>query len=405
MASIDESRSVGAFFMFDALDSPQSIAAVWIGLALLASLLSIRLGISVALVEILAGVFGGNVLGLETNEWINFLAGFGSVVLTFLAGAEVEPDVLRRRAKETASIGLLAFIAPFLGAFLFAWLIAGWEVKAAEIAGLALSTTSVAVVYAVMVETRLNETHLGKIILAACFINDLGTVIMLGVLFANFNEWLAVFVLVTVPVLAAFPWLSQRAFDQLRGRASEPEIRFLFMLLLGLGGLAIAARSEAVLPAYLLGMAAAGLRARERVMVQRLRAITFGLLTPFFFLRAGTLIQVTAVGGSAALIGGFLLVKLAAKFASVQPLTEYFRFGRRKGLYTSLLMSTGLTFGTISALFGLNNGIIDREQYTILVTAVILSAVVPTLIAQKFFEPSAEAAQMAAMKGSAPENV
>jgi len=391
--------------MFDALDSPQSIAAVWIGLALLASLVSIRLGISVALMEIFAGVFGGNVLGLETNDWINFLAGFGSVVLTFLAGAEVEPDILRRRLRETVSIGALAFVAPFLGAFLFAWGVADWSLEASEIAGLALSTTSVAVVYAVMIETGLNETQLGKIILAACFVNDLGTVIMLGVLFANFNEWLVVFLAVTVPVLAFFPQFSQWFFDQLRGRASEPEIRLLFMLLLGLGGLAVAARSEAVLPAYLLGMVAAGLMVREKVMVQRLRAITFGLLTPFFFLRAGTLVQLGAVVSSIGLIAAFLLVKLVMKFVSVQPLTEYFRFGRRRGLYTSLLMSTGLTFGTISALFGLNHGIIDQEQYTILVVAVVLSAVVPTLIAQQFFEPTAESAAMLVPAEEVGENV
>jgi hypothetical protein len=51
-------------------------------------------------------------------------------------------------------------------------------------------------------------------------------------------------------------------------------------------------------------------------------------------------------------------------------------------------MSTGLTFGSISALFGLTNHIIDERQYTILVTAVIGSAVVPTLIAQRWFMPS-----------------
>jgi hypothetical protein len=50
-------------------------------------------------------------------------------------------------------------------------------------------------------------------------------------------------------------------------------------------------------------------------------------------------------------------------------------------------MSTGLTFGTISALFGLTNHIINQSQYTILVTAVIGSAVVPTLIAQRWFMP------------------
>ncbi|HSP56135.1 MAG TPA: cation:proton antiporter [Dehalococcoidia bacterium] len=391
--------------MFDVLDSPQSIAAVWMGLALLASLLSVRLGISVALMEIFAGVFGGNVLGLHTNEWINFVAGFGSVVLTFLAGAEVEPEVLRRKLPETMSIGVAAFVAPFLGAFMFAWLVADWSLKASEIAGLALSTTSVAVVYAVMVETGLNETQLGKIILAACFINDLGTVLMLGVLFANFDAWLLVFVLATIPVIAVFPRFSRWFFEEMRGRASEPEIRFLFVLLMGLGGLAVAARSEAVLPAYLLGMAAAGLMVRERVMVQRLRAITFGLLTPFFFLRAGGLIQLSAVASSAVLIGGFLAVKLVTKFASVQPLTEVFRFGRREGLYTSLLMSTGLTFGTISALFGLNHGIIDQEQYTVLVTGVVLSAVVPTLVAQRFFEPSVDSTAVAQLQEEVAGNV
>jgi Kef-type K+ transport system membrane component KefB len=252
-----------------------------------------------------------------------------------------------------------------------------------------------------MVETGLNETQLGKIILAACFVNDLGTVLLLGALFANFNEWLIVFAAVSVPVLALFPSFARWFFSELRGRASEPEIRFLFMLLMGLGGLAVAAQSEAVLPAYLLGMAAAGLFARERVMVQRLRAISFGLLTPFFFIRAGTLIQISAVVSSGGLIGAFLLVKLVAKFAAVQPLTEAFQFGRRRGLYTSLLMSTGLTFGTISALFGFNHGIIDREQYTILVTAVVLSAVVPTLIAQQFFQPSADSERLSELSEEA----
>jgi len=368
------------------LDNPQALAAAWMALALLASLISIRLGISVALTEILFGVLAGNAFHLQANEWINFLAGFGSIVLTFLAGAEIEPAVLRRNLSQTMAIGIVAFVAPFVGAMTFALLV-GWDAKAAQIAGLALSTTSVAVVYAVMVETGLNETELGKVILAACFVNDLGTVVLLGVLFANYDLWLVLFLAVTIPVLALFPKVARWFSDNMSGRVSEPEIKLLFLALLFLGGLAVAAGSEAVLPAYLLGMVAAGLLVRDRVMVQRLRAMAFGLLTPFFFIRAGTLILLSAVASSAGLIVLFLGVKLATKFISVHPLTQVFAFGRREGMYTTLLMSTGLTFGTISALFGLNHGIIDREQYTVLVTAVILSAVVPTLIAQAFFQP------------------
>jgi Kef-type K+ transport system membrane component KefB len=369
------------------LNSPQTVAAIWVGLAFLASLISIRVGISVALVEIFLGAIAGNAFHLEPNEWVNVLAGFGSVVLTFLAGAEVESGVLRSRFKETAAIGFVSFAAPFLGAFAFAYFAGGWDLRAAQIAGVALSTTSVAVVYAVMVETRLNETELGKIILAACFVTDLGTVLMLGALFANFNGWLLLFAGAAIPVLVAFPRASRWFFATFRGRASEPEIRLLFTLLLGLGGLAVAGRSEAVLPAYLLGMAAAGLLGDERVTVQRLRAITFGLLTPFFFIRAGTLIQFDTLVSGAGLIAALLGVKLCTKLLGVQPLTMLFRFDRREGLYTSLLMSTGLTFGTISALFGLNHGFIDREQYSALVIVVVLSAFIPTVIAQRFFQP------------------
>ena len=89
----------------------------------------------------------------------------------------------------------------------------------------------------------------------------------------------------------------------------------------------------------------------------------------------------------AGLIVIYLVVKMITKFVGILPLTRLFRFERKEGMYTTLMMSTGLTFGSISALFGLTNHIIDERQYTILLTAVIGSAVVPTLIAQRWFQP------------------
>jgi Kef-type K+ transport system membrane component KefB len=163
------------------------IAAVWMGLALVAGVISIRLAISVALVEIVVGIIGGNFLHhyMVVTDWINFLAGFGSVLLTFLAGAEIEPDTMKRYWKEALSIGFAGFLFPMVGAMAFAYYGAHWSLNAAKIAGIAMSTTSVAVVYAVMVETGLNKAPIGKLILAACFVCDLGTVLALGVLFAN----------------------------------------------------------------------------------------------------------------------------------------------------------------------------------------------------------------------------
>ena len=113
-----------------------------------------------------------------------------------------------------------------------------------------------------------------------------------------------------------------------------------------------------------------------------MRAICFAFLTPFYFLKAGSLIEAHSLIAGAGLIPLFLAVKMITKFFGILPLTRYFAFDKREGMYTTLMMSTGLTFGSISALFGLTNHIIDQTQYTILVTAVIASAVVPTFIAQ-----------------------
>jgi Kef-type K+ transport system membrane component KefB len=285
------------------------------------------------------------------------------------------------------TIGAVSFLLPFLGAAAFAFWAAHWDLHASYIAGIALSTTSVAVVYATLIETGLNRSELGKLILAACFVTDFGTVLALGIIFANFNGWLALFVAVTAVVLWYLPRMTRFIIRSVGHRVSEPEVKFVFLVLFALGGLAKVAQSEAVLPAYLVGLVIAGVFVRDRVLMDRMRSIAFTILTPFYFIKAGLYVSVPAVATGAVLIAAFLGVKMAAKYVAVAPLTRYFKFERREGTYTTLLMATGLTFGTISALFGLTNQIITQTQYTILVTAVIGSAVVPTLIAQRFFQP------------------
>src|SRR6266705_2903065 len=206
------------------------IAAIWMALALSASLISIWAGISVALVEILVGVIAVNCLGIHaTTGWINFLALLGSGVLTFLAGAEIDPRSLKANLRASGLIGVLSFGVPFAVVWLFAQFVLGWPLPQAQIAGIALSTTSVAVVYAVMIEGGYSDTAMGKTILAACFITDLGTVLALGVLFANFNMWLVLFVVVMCVVLWFMPTWTQFIIVRLGAtRVSEPEVKFIF---------------------------------------------------------------------------------------------------------------------------------------------------------------------------------
>jgi Kef-type K+ transport system membrane component KefB len=373
------------------------IAAIWMGLAFLASLISIRAGISVALIEILVGVVVGNIhfAGgqhiLQTTDWTNFLAMLGSGVLTFLAGAEIDPASLRANIRASLAIGILSFLLPFAGVWLFAQFVLGWPLHQAQIAGIALSTTSVAVVYAVMIEGGFGETPLGKTILAACFITDFGTVLALGTLFANFNLWLLVFVAVMSVMLWFMPKWTKFIIVKLGAtRVSEPEVKFIFLVLFFLGGMASTAKSEAVLPAYLVGLVVAGVFLRDKTLVHRMRTIAFTIFTPFYFIKAGLYVSLPVMWSAIGIIMLLLALKLVTKFIGVWPLTKVFYMSNREANYTTLLMATGLTFGTISALFGLQNKIIDQTQYTMLVTVVILSAFVPTLIAQKFFQPTIE---------------
>jgi len=331
---------------------------------------------------------------LQSTEWTNFLALLGSGVLTFLAGAEIDPQSLKSNWRVSALIGALSFGIPFAIVWSCAQFVFGWSLHQAQIAGIALSTTSVAVVYAVMIEGGLSETPLGKMILAACFITDFGTVLALGTLFANFNIWLLAFVVVTLIVLWFMPKWTRSIIERLGAtRVSEPEVKFIFLILFFLGGLATTAKSEAVLPAYLIGLVVAGVFLRDKTLVHRMRSIAFAVFTPFYFIKAGLYVSLPALWTGLLIIGAFLFLKMVTKIVGVFPLARLHYMKVREASYTTLLMATGLTFGTFSALFGLQNHIIDEMQYTILVSTVILSAFVPTLVAQKFFQPSIETMQ------------
>lgn len=371
------------------------LAAVWVGLALVATLIAIWFKISTALSEIVVGTVAQLVIGAffahgelgAKSPWITFLAGTGAIVLTFLAGAELDPQVFREKWKEATVVGLVGFFGPFIGCTAIAHYLLHWTVRSSWLAGVALSTTSVAVVYAVMLELGFNVTDFGKAILAACFINDLGTVIALGLIFSPFTIKTLIFVAACVAVFVILPFLTPRFFRKYGGRVSELEAKYLLFLLFGMGGLAVWSGSEAVLPAYIIGMVLAGTVGKDHVLIRRLRTLTFGLLTPFYFIRAGSFVSVPVLIAAPLVFVALFFAKMLSKVIPLFPTVKTFNYQREEGLYFTLMMSTGLTFGTISALFGLNHGIITQAQYSYLVATVIGSAVVPTMIANALFMP------------------
>lgn len=372
-----------------------SIAALWLLLALLSAMLASAVRISIALVEICVGVTVSALLGMvdatdllaANSEWLRFLASVGAVLLTFLAGAELDPQVLRNKLKEVTVVGFVGFFAPFLGCAALAFWVLGWDSNASWLAGIALSTTSMAVVYAVMLETGLSKTEYGKGILGACFINDLGTVIALGLLFSPFTYKTVAFITVTGALLVLLPRVTAWLTHWYGHRTAAIRTKWVMFILCGLGALALWSGSEPVLPAYIAGMVLAGSAAKDVHWMRRLRTLTVGFLTPFYFLRAGTLVSLPALVSAPFVFFALLIGKVASKIFGLYPFISAFRCDRNERWYYTLLMSTGLTFGTISALFGLSHGLVSQEQYSYIVAAVIASAVVPTVIAGVAFLP------------------
>jgi Kef-type K+ transport system membrane component KefB len=334
-----------------------AVAAVLAGTILLASTVSVEIGLSVALIELLAGAVVGNALSLDVPGWLSFIGSFAGILLTFL-------------------VGLLAYYG------------LGWNHRQAEIAGIALSTTSLAVVYAVLVETGLNQTVVGKRLMAATFVTDFGTAAALSILFVKPTLWIVPFVGVAIVLISGLPRVAPSFFSRYGDRVIEPEIKLVFaclFLLMWLGG---RAHSHAVLPAFILGLVMSGHYTQHRKEQERLRVVAFSFLTPFFFLKGGMSVSAGALWANLGILALLFAGKLVPKLAGVYPLAR--RFTAPHAVFTTLLMSTGLTFGTISSLYGLNAGIIDRRQFSLLIAVVVLSAIVPTVIAQRFFQPRPE---------------
>ncbi|MCX5795942.1 MAG: cation:proton antiporter [Elusimicrobia bacterium] len=355
-------------------------------LVFIASVFSVELALSAAIIEIAVGVIAGNFLGLQSAPWMDFLAGFGGILLTFLAGAEVDPKIMREKFKESVLIGGISFLVPYLAAIAYCRWAAGWTWDASLIAGCALSTTSLAVVYAVLVETGLTRTEIGKVIMAATFVTDFGVAMALSLTFARYDRYTLCFILGSALLItAAARWLPG-VFLRYGKRVIEPEIKLLFFLLFCFMSLAKLGQGHAVLPVFILGLCLAALFREHQELQKKLRVVAFAMITPFFFIKGGMNVSLGSVLAQWPLFLILFGVKLAAKFVGVWPLARLYARGHAE--YTTLLMSTGLTFGTISSLYGLQAGYIDKGQFSVLVAVVIGTAIIPTFIAQRWFSPA-----------------
>ncbi len=234
--------------------SDLALAAILAATILAASTISVEIGLSVALVELALGVAVGNIFGLATPDWLSFIGSFAGIVLTFLAGAEVDVVQFKREWRGSVFLGGVSFAGPFVVVGLFAYYALDWNRQQAEIAGIALSTTSLAIVYAVLVETGLNRTIVGKRLMSATFVTDFGTAAALSILFIKPTLWILPFIGVSAAAMIGLPRVAPWFFKRYGDRVIEPEIKLVFAVLFLLMWLGDRAHSHAVLPAFVLGL-------------------------------------------------------------------------------------------------------------------------------------------------------
>lgn len=357
---------------------------------LVASLISIRAGISVTIIEILLGVIVGNLGFFHPESWMLYLASFGGILLTFLAGVEIDVKLMRENLKESFLIGFLSFFLPFLAVFVLTYFGIGWGLNPSLLTATALSETSIAVVYSVLTERGLFKENLGKLIMVATFITDMCTAIALSVLFTKFDIYTVIFYVVSAAVLILAYYYSDYIFEneKLRNKLAEIEIKYIFLLLLIFIFFASLGGGQAILPSFVLGVILSN-HFRETKgelnVKSRFKTVAFAILTPIFFIMGGMKVSIPLIISAIGIFIVIFVLRQLSKFIGVFYVSKYYL--NSNYTYLTMMMSTGLTFGLVAALFGLNSGLISQLTYSILTGVLVLSAIIPTIVADKWYPP------------------
>jgi Kef-type K+ transport system membrane component KefB len=357
---------------------------------LLASLLSLRFGFSVVLFEIVLGLILGNFFGFSAEPWMLYLAGFGGILLTFLAGTIIDVPFLKANFKQSMLLGTAAFIFPFAVTAAYCYFVAGWSVVASLVAGTALSANATVMVFSILNEAGLASSKLGRLLLAATFINGVWTALFLNLLFLQANFYTSIFIIGSVVLILGASSFSQLLFnnEKYKNKVIEIEIKYIFLILLVLMYLASLGGTQAILPAFLLGLFMSNYfdeHMDTKAIRTRLQTVAYAAITPFFFIIAGLNVSLGAVEVAAGLVVALFLIKEASKFVSVYMLAK--KFMPENHIYATMLLTTGLTFGTISAVFGYQAGLIDHTQFSVVVVVILAGAIIPALVAEKWFKP------------------
>ena len=355
--------------------------SVLIGLSiLLAGIISIEIGFSTAMLEILAGVIASNILGISHPTWLDFLADFGLVGILFYAGFEVDPKLLKVNLKSNILIGILSYLVPFLLILAFFYIILKTPMITAIIAAISLATTSVALIYSVLREKGLMEKEHSQIILGSALILEVSSILSLPLMIGFFTLSSIIYIILALIFFALSPRLGRIVFKRYRGSPAELEIKLILLLLVTLPFIAERAFISEALLAFLMGVLFSEIIEDDAIVKEKLRGIIFGFLAPAFFFRAGLFIDLSLITPAIiALIIVLVLLVFSTKYISAF-LISYFLVSKQVARMIGYFLNFNLTFGIIAAVFGLSAGILPLEYYVAILITILLTSLLSSII-------------------------
>lgn len=287
------------------------------GLVLIAALLGYRFGIAVAILEIAAGAIAGNLLGFQVSPWLQTFADFGSLLLIFIAGSDIDIETMVRKFKPVGLMGGISFLAPFLVVLGFGLFVQQWDMPRALLVGIASSTTSVAVTYPVLRDSGLLKRDLGKILLLVAFVPDFLVTLALFVFFSEIGVQTLAIILLLALAIFVLRFVSGRVFRRVGETSSEIKLRFIFFVLFALAFISERGNLHASLAVFILGILVSELMKEQEETDKRLRAVAFSIFVPAFYFKAGLLFSFSAVAQNLLTIVVLLALAFGAKFIGI----------------------------------------------------------------------------------------
>ncbi|MEK9753318.1 MAG: cation:proton antiporter [Rhodospirillaceae bacterium] len=359
------------------MDHSLIVVLVLVGTAAVA----FEVGISSAILEILAGILlAVFIVDLPTLDWLSFLANLGMLTLMFLVGFEVDVDRLRETWRTSVIVGVCALAAPMAGVLAVGLCWLDLAPKTAGLLAIGLSTTSLALVYQVLRERGMLSTPSGQVILAAASVVDVLSMILLALVMGDVGWGTAIFLIVVVPTVLGLPRLGKWIFRRYKGSLVEFELRFLLVILIGLGVMAekIGGLHPAIV-AFALGVIMSEVMEEHEELEQKLKGVVFSLFAPVFFLHAGLQIDVRLLTPELFGIVAVLLV-VAWGLKYVGAAVPFRLLMKEPGHIAGLVFNYRLSFGVITATVGLHSGILGEDLYAVILMVIVGSAVVPALL-------------------------